>query len=116
MTAFKKEWTVQAAMEILQHPTVDSKIWAEAVEWLLLYGPFEIKSLLQESAGHAAREEFPDLQADSFTEDGEPCYKIADLAEALGVSEEEVVRMIAAKEQRHEIRQLFGRQETKKVQ
>ena len=36
MTAFKQEWTVDSAMEILQHPTVDSKLWAEAVEWLLL--------------------------------------------------------------------------------
>ena len=116
MTEFKEEWTVQAAMEILQHPTVDSKIWAEAVEWLLLYGPPEIKSVLQASADHAAKEEFPDLRAESFTEDGELCYKVADLAKALGISEEEAGRMIAAKEQAHGIRQLFGQQETKKMQ
>ena len=113
---FEKEWTVQSAMEILRHPTVDSKIWAEAVEWLLLYGPSDIKKLLQDSAGHATREEFPDLQADSFTTDGEPCYKIADLAQALGISEEEAGRMIAAKERKYGIRQLFGQQETKKMQ
>ena len=34
MTTFKEEWTVESAMAILSHPTVDSEIWAEAVEWL----------------------------------------------------------------------------------
>lgn len=32
MTDFKKEWTVESAMEILQHPTVDSAIDPRAHE------------------------------------------------------------------------------------
>ncbi len=116
MTAFKEEWTIQGAMEILRHRTVDSKIWTEAVEWLLLYGPPEIKSLLQQAAGLATREEFPDLQAKAFTRDGEPCYNIADIAKALGIPEEEAVGILAAKEQKHGIRCRVDEQETKKIQ
>jgi hypothetical protein len=71
MTEFKKEWTLENAMEILQHPTVDSKIWAEAVEWLLLYGPPEVKEKLSEASGYATGKEFPDLKPEGFVGDGE---------------------------------------------
>ena len=37
----KDQWTEETAMKILQNPTVDSKLWAEAVEWLILFGPEE---------------------------------------------------------------------------
>lgn len=116
MTEFKKDWTIQSAMEIMRHPTVDSKIWTEAVEWLLLYGPPEIKSLLQQASGLATSEEFPDLQAKAFTGDGEPCYNIADIAKALGIPEEEAVAILAEKERKHGIRHLVDEQETKKLQ
>lgn len=112
----KEEWTVEAAMEILQHPTVDSKIWAEAVEWLLLYGPPEIRELLQQASGHATRKNFPELTPIGFTATGEACYTIADLARSLGISEEEAAQVIAEKEQEHGIQQLFGEQETSKLQ
>jgi hypothetical protein len=116
MTAKKDDWTMETAMEILQHPTVDSKVWAEAVEWLLLYGPPQIQELLQQASGHATRENFPDLIPTGFTADGEPCYSVADLAKSLNISEEEAAEMIAEKERQHGIRQLFGEQETNKLQ
>ena len=47
---------------------------------------------------------------------GRPCYSVADLAKSLGISEEEAARSIAEKEQQHGVRQLFGEQETTKLQ
>lgn len=112
----KDEWTMKTAMEILQHPTVDSKIWADAVEWLILYGPPEIQELLQQASGHATRESFPELAPVGFTADGDPCYSVAELAQALGISEEEATEIIAEKEQQHGTRQLFGDEETSRLQ
>ncbi len=116
MTEFKEQWTLEAAMEILRHPTVDSRTWAEAVEWLLLYGPPDIRQLLQQASGHATSESFPELRPTGFTPDGQPCYDIADIARSLNISEEEAAMMVAEKEARHGIRQLFGRDETHKIQ
>ena len=115
MTDFKKEWTVESAMEILQHPTVDSKIWAEAVEWLLLYGPPEIREKLSEASSYATSQEFPELKPQGFSEDGEPVYSIAEVAQALGISEE-AAEIIAEKQQKHGMQQLFDKQNTKKMQ
>ena len=116
MTNFAKEWTVDAAMEILQHPTVDSKIWAEAVEWLMIYGPKEIKALLEQASGHATRENFPDLQPQRYAPDGSPCYEIADLARSLGISEEEAKIQLAEKEQKHGMQHGFSEDDTTGLQ
>ncbi len=116
MTDFKKEWTVESAMEIIQHPTVDSKIWAEAVEWLLLYGPPEVQEMLKEASGYATSKEFPELKPQGFNEDGEPIYSVAEIASALNISEEEAAEMIARKETKHGMLHRLGEQEGKKVQ
>ncbi|WP_457574284.1 hypothetical protein [Desulfolithobacter sp.] len=116
MKNFKEQWTLETAMEILQHPTVDSRTWAEAAEWLLLHGPEEIRLLLQQAADHATAECFPELKPEGFTADGEPCYDISAVAQTLGISEEEAARVIAEKERQHGIRQLFDRSETRKLQ
>ncbi len=116
MSVQQNQWTLETAMEIMQHPTVDSKIWAEAVEWLMLYGPPEIRELLQQASGHATKESFPDLAPTGFAADGQPCYTITDLAKSLNISEEEAAKMIAEKEKQHGIRQLFEEQETTKLQ
>ena len=100
----------------MQHPTVDSKIWAEAVEWLMLYGPPQIRELLQQASGHATKNSFPELVPTAFTATGEPCYSVADLAKSLHISEEEAAEMIAEKERQHGIRQLFAEEETNKLQ
>ena len=116
MTEFKQEWTVESAMEILQHPTVDSKIWAEAVEWLLLYGPPEIREMLKQASSYATTKEFPNLKPESFTESGEPVYSITGIARELGVSEEEAAEMIAQKEKKHGVLYRLAERDTRKVQ
>ena len=116
MTEFKEEWTVESAMEIVQHPTVDSRIWAEAVEWLLLYGPPEIREMLKGASGYAAGKEFPDLKAQGFTAEGDIVYSIAEIAKVLGISEEEAADMIAEKEMKHGMLHRLDEQDSKKVQ
>jgi hypothetical protein len=102
---FKDEWTLKSAMEILAHPTVDSKLWSEAVEWLLLHGPPEIQTMLQQASGHATQKTFPELEPEGFTPEGEPCYNIQKLAQSLGITEEEVAALLEEKAKLH------GRQE-----
>lgn len=102
--SFKQEWNLETALEILQHPTVDSQIWAEAVEWLLIYGPPEIKELLTQASGHAAAASFPELEPLGYDRDGNPCYSLSQLAEALGISEEEAAATLAEKEEKHGMR------------
>lgn len=116
MTDFKEEWTLESAMEILQHPTVDSKIWAEAVEWLMLYGPPEVKEMLKAASNYATSKEFPDLKPQGFDENGDPVYSVSEIAEALKISEEEAAEMIAKKQEQHGIQQILSSMDTKKVQ
>ena len=116
MTAFKKEWTLESAMAILHHPTVDSKIWAEAVEWLLLYGPDPIRDMLQQASGQATQASFPELRPQRYAPDGSPCYEIADLAQSLGISEEEARAQLAEKEEKHGVQHGFANEETTRLQ
>ena len=101
MDSFAQEWTLESALAVLEHPTVDSKLWAEAVEWLLVYGPPEVRELLTAASGHATRASFPELKPQGYGPDGSPCYNIGDLARSLGISEEEARRQLAEKEARH---------------
>lgn len=103
-------------MEILQHPTVDSALWAEAVEWLLLYGPPAIRELLQQASGQATLASFPALKAQRFAPDGSPCYDIADLAQALGISEEEAQAQLKEKEIKHGVQHGFSEDDTTGLQ
>lgn len=116
MKAKQEEWTTENALRVLQHPTVDSKLWADAVEWLLMHGPQEIKELLQQASGQATTDSFPELKTTGCTPAGEPCYTITDLAKSLDISEEEAAKIIADKEGQHGIRQLFAGNETGKLQ
>ena len=116
MTTFKEEWTLETAMTILRHPAVDSKTWAEAVEWLLIYGPPEVRSLLEQASCHATGEGFPELQPKGYAPDGSPCYDLGDLARLLGITEEEVREQILSKEQKHGTRHGYNSDETSKLQ
>ena len=116
MTDFKNEWTLDSALEILGHPAVDSKIWADAVEWLMLHGPPEIQDLLKQASGHATHKEFPELKSEGFTADGEPVYIISELAASLGISEAEARELIAQKGKKHGVLHRYAEQATKKVQ
>lgn len=113
---FKDTWTLDNALHILKHPTVDSRLWADAVEWLVLFGTPEIKKLLLSSSGHAIGTCFPELEVKSFSADGEPCYEIADLARSLAIDVEEAREILLEKEKSHGRRHGFMYDETTKIQ
>ncbi|KAB2891565.1 MAG: hypothetical protein F9K32_03450 [Desulfobulbaceae bacterium] len=103
---FKDQWNLETALKILQHQTVDSQIWAEAVEWLMLFGPPEIKDLLLKASGIATETYFPELKPIYHSAEGEPYYNIAALARALGISEEDAQEIIRKKEREHQMHHL----------
>lgn len=98
---FKELWDLESAMKVLEHDTVDSKIWAEAVEWLMLYGPPEIQDLLIEASTTATNSSFPGLKPSHYTASGQPVYDIRALAETLGIPEEQVKKILEDKERSH---------------
>ena len=104
---FKDQWDLETAMKILQNQTVDSKLWAEAVEWLLLFGPPEIVSLLLKASQQATDSCLPGLHSVNYTKDGQPCYDITEIAKSLGVSKEEAKDIIVKKEMLHNRRYFF---------
>lgn len=107
---------MESALEILAHPTVDSRIWADAVEWLMLHGPPEIQAMLKQASEHATHQEFPGLEPEGFTEEGDPVYSVSQLADALQITEEEAAELIAEKERKHGVLHRYDAQDTKKVQ
>lgn len=110
------EWDVESAMTVLGHPTVDAKLWSEAVEWLILYGPEETRQLLLEASGTATHKCFPDLHAKGYAADGQPCYTVEDLAKSLNISTNEAEEMIKEKEKTHKIHHFIDEKDTMKVQ
>ena len=95
---FKDLWDLESAMQVLEHKTVDSKLWAEAVEWLLQYGPPEIRQLLLDASEIATGTTFPDLKPTHYTSDGQPCYDIGALAKILGITENQTREILRRKE------------------
>ena len=112
MSDFEQEWNLEMALEILQHPTVDSRLWADAVEWLLVFGPPEIREVLQQASGHATHHSFPGLKVQGYAPDGSPCYDIGELAQVLDISEEEARIQLQALEVKHGRRHGFDEDET----
>ncbi len=112
----KDNWDEKSAMQVLRHPTVDAKLWAEAVEWLILYGPDETRELLLQASGTATHECFPNLQAKGYAADGQPCYNVEDLAKNLQISRDEAETMIKEKEKSHQIHHFIDEKDTMKVQ
>ncbi len=115
MSNFRDSWTLEMAMDVVQQKNVDGETWSEAVKWLLLYGPPEVRSMLQQASGHATTDCFPELTATGYTEDGQPCYDVKALAATLGISEAEVGQKINELQSAHGLRQLFAESETLKV-
>jgi len=95
---FKNLWDLASAMQVLSHDTVDSKLWAEAVEWLIQHGPPEIQKLLIEASASATTKSFPELKPSHITADGEPYYNIKELAASMGITEAEVRSILKKKE------------------
>ncbi len=113
---FNDEWDLESAMAVLKHQSVDAKTWAEAVEWLLLYGPTDVQELLLQASSTATRNQFPELKATRYSRDGHPCYDIDAIAKSLNISEEEAKEIIAKKEMAHGVRHFVDEDETWKVQ
>ena len=111
----KDLWDLETALKVLAHDSVDSKIWAEAVEWLILYGPLEIRQLLLDASMTATMRSFPDLKPSHYTFDGQACYDIGELAGSLGIDEEEARRIIEQKEAEHQLLQMFDDDDTNLV-
>lgn len=108
----KDLWDLETALKVLAHDSVDSKIWAEAVEWLILYGPIEIRQLLLDASMTATINSFPDLKPTHYTADGQACYDIGELARSLDIDEEEARKIIEQKEAEHQLLQMFKDDDT----
>ena len=96
---FKDLWDLESAMQVLGHKTVDGKLWAEAVEWLLQCGPPEIRQLLLDASEIATGTAFPEMKPTHYTPEGQPCYDISVLAKSLGITEEQTRDILRRKEQ-----------------
>ena len=105
---FKDLWDLESAMKVLSHETVDGKIWAEAVKWLILYGPVEIRQLLLDASTIATSASFPELTPRSYTSDGQPFYDFRDLAKSLGITERELSERLKEKEEEFHDLHVFG--------
>lgn len=94
---FESIWDLESAMKVLKSETVESELWAEAVEWLILYGPPEIKQMLLDASASATELSFPGLKPSHITADGEAVYDIESLAKSLGIEEDEVKKILEKK-------------------
>jgi hypothetical protein len=104
---FKEQWDLDTALKIVQNKTVDSKLWAEAVEWLLLYGPPEVVSILLQASGHATEQVFPELTGEEYSGDGQVTFNVTRLAQALGLDEEEIRTIIRKREKSEKMVHFF---------
>ncbi|MBC8207967.1 MAG: hypothetical protein H8E79_02220 [Desulfobulbaceae bacterium] len=111
-----QEWTLESALTVLEHKTVDAKLWSEAVEWLILHGPVELRELLLQASGQATHDSFPELKARGYSPDGQPCYNIKELATHLNISEDEARQLLLNKQKEHGIPHFIDEDDTSKVQ
>jgi hypothetical protein len=116
MNAFRDEWDLSMALQVLRSKTVDGKVWAEAVKWLFLFGPPAVREMISQASSMATGEFFPELTPIGYTDQGEPLYDIKKLAASLGMSEEEALAKMAELEAEHDIQSLFDMTETRTIQ
>jgi len=116
MTAFRDEWNLGMALEVLQSETVDGKVWAEAVKWLFLFGPPAVREMISQASSMATGEFFPELSPIGYTDEGAPLYDIKKLAATLGMSEEETLAKMEELEAEHDIQSLYDEPATHKIQ
>jgi len=116
MTDIKSQWDLEMALQVIQQETVTSEVWADAAEWLLLYGPPQIQQLLRQASSIATQHCFPQLHSAGYTDEGEPCYDIRELAATLGLTEEETIEKMQELERQQGGTQLFTEDAIRKVQ
>lgn len=113
---FEKQWNLQMALEVMGSETVDSRTWSEAVKWLILYGPPELRDILTQASAMATSEHFPELKPVRYTPDGQPCYDIQAIAGSLGASVDEVRDQIRKMEEEQGVRYFVDPDETRNIQ
>lgn len=116
MTTFKDEWDLGMALQILHSETVDSKLWADAVKWLFLFGPPAIREMISQASSMATDKFFPELFPIGYTDEGEPLYDVKKLAQSLGMSEEEALAKMTELETEHDIQSLYDASAAHKIQ
>jgi len=116
LAEFKEQWSLEMALEVLCSATVDSRTWSDAVKWLLLYGPPDIREILTQASSSATSHCYPGLRAKGFAADGQSCYDVRELADFLGIPEVELLEKIAKIEQEAGVRNLFDPTETHELQ
>jgi len=99
MSTKQHDFTLETALAVVQHPTVDSQLWSNAVEWLLLHGPPRVREVLLYASQDATSTQFPALTPAGFTPEGEPFYRIDELARTLDRDEEEIREVLERKQQ-----------------
>lgn len=109
---FKSLWDLESAMQVLANDTVDSKLWAEAVEWLIGNGPPEIREMLLEASAVATETSFPELTPSHYDFNGKPVYNVKELAKSLGIEEDEVRTILRQKEVEVDTKEIFGDDES----
>jgi hypothetical protein len=114
MTLFKDQWNLEMALAVLTSETVESDTWVDAAKWIMLYGPPELRNVMRQASSMATKSCFPQLEPERYTEDGEPCYNIEEIAEVLGVSREEALEMVMEQEDELGSQHIFDGSETTK--
>ncbi len=112
----REEWNLESAMEVVMSPTVDSRLWAEAVEWLMLHGPAWAREAIENASMTATCNCLPDLKPSGMNRNGEVCYRIEDLARVLGVREEEIGEKISRLQFERDRQLIFDENDTSGVQ
>ncbi len=97
---FKDQWDVDTALKIVRNKGVDSELWAEAVEWLLLYGPPEVVSILLQASEHATEKVYPELTKDNENDaaSDRAAFDVTRLAKSLGVDMHDIRKSGAKKD------------------
>ena len=116
MTSFKEQWNLEMALEVLKHKSVESKTWSEAAKWIMLHGPPELQEVLRQASSIATNSCSPQLEPERYTDSGDPCYNVDKIAEALGISRQEVLEKIAEMENEQGIQHLFDASDTENIQ
>jgi hypothetical protein len=112
MVSFKDEWNIDMALDVLKNKRVDSQLWSDAAKWIMLYGPPELQEIIRRASDAATKSCFPGLEPERYTEEGEPCYDIKKIADALGMTKEEAMENMAEIQEEYGIKHLFDASET----
>jgi len=109
------DWNLKDAMAVILNPTVDSRTWAEAVEWMMLYGPPGAREAIEMASISATCNCLPEIKPDGINREGELCYNIAGLARAMGMSEDEVGEKLNRLQAEKNRQFIFAKDETGSV-